>query len=85
MRPEYFLHRHYPSSASRDPVPETIAKWGKKIYTLAADYNYGQITAKWIQHYAKQAGGEVIQTDFFPLDVADFGATIAKIQKPNRT
>jgi urea transport system substrate-binding protein len=61
-------------------VPAAIKKWGPKIYTLAADYNYGQITARWVQKYAADAGGEVIQTDFFPLDVADFGATIAKIQ-----
>jgi urea transport system substrate-binding protein len=53
---------------------------GKKIYTLAADYNYGQITAKWIKKFAMDNGGDVIATDFFPLDVSDFGATIRKIQ-----
>ena len=53
---------------------------GKKVYTLAADYNYGQITARWIQKFVEEAGGEVVATDFFPLDVSDFGATIAKIQ-----
>ncbi len=56
-------------------------KWGKKVYILAADYNYGQITAKWLQHYIAQRGGSVASTDFFPLDVADFGSTIAKIQQ----
>lgn len=70
-----------PAQQAEILVPETVAKWGKKIYTLAADYNYGQITAKWIQHYAQKAGAEVIQTDFFPLDVSDFGSTIAKIQE----
>ena len=53
---------------------------GKKIYTLAADYNYGQITAKWIKKFATDNGGEVVATDFFPLDVSDFGPTIRKIQ-----
>src|SRR5690606_5315017 len=57
-----------------------VKKWGKKLYVLAADYNYGQITARWVQKYAKEAGAEVVQVDFFPLDVADFGSTIAKIQ-----
>ncbi|WP_127596584.1 ABC transporter substrate-binding protein [Nitratireductor alexandrii] len=61
-------------------VPAAIKKWGPKIYILAADYNYGQITARWMQKYAAEAGGEVVRTDFFPLDVADFGSTIAKIQ-----
>ena len=57
-----------------------MKQWGKKVYVLAADYNYGQITAKWVAHYVKQRGGSVLKTDFFPLDVADFGSTIAKIQ-----
>ena len=48
---------------------------------LAADYNYGQITAKWVAHYVKQRGGSIAQTSFFPLDVSDFGSTIAKIQE----
>lgn len=61
-------------------MPAAIKKWGKKIYILAADYNYGQITARWMKKYAEEAGGEIVQTDFFPLDVADFGSTIAKIQ-----
>jgi len=69
-----------------DPIVERAMKqWGKKCYVLAADYNYGQITAKWLAHYVAQRGGTVAKTDFFPLDVADFGSTIAKIQqeKPN--
>ncbi len=61
-------------------MPAAIKKWGKKIYILAADYNYGQITARWMKKYAEEAGGEILQTDFFPLEVSDFGATIAKIQ-----
>lgn len=61
-------------------VPYAMEQWGKKVYTLAADYNYGQIISKWVQKYVQDNGGEVMSTDFFPLDVADFGATIAKIQ-----
>lgn len=70
-----------PAQQAEVLVPYAMEKWGKKIYTLAADYNYGQITAKWIEHYAGKNGGSVVQTDFFPLDVADFGSTIAKIQE----
>jgi urea transport system substrate-binding protein len=62
-------------------VPAAIKKWGKKVYILAADYNYGQITARWMEKYAKDNGGEAVSVDFFPLDVADFGSTIAKIQQ----
>ena len=61
-------------------VPYAMGKSGKMVYILAADYNYGQITAKWIQKYVADNGGETLSVDFFPLDVSDFGSTIAKIQ-----
>src|SRR6185436_18490835 len=32
-------------------VPYGLKKFGKKIYTVAADYNYGQITAKWVKKF----------------------------------
>ena len=61
-------------------VPHVVNKMGKKIYIVAADYIYGQLTAKWVKKYAAELGGEVIATDFFPLDVTEFGPTITKIQ-----
>lgn len=61
-------------------VPYVLKNWGKKIYVLAADYNYGQITSKWVVKYARDGGGKVIAVDFFPLTVADFGPAIQKIQ-----
>ena len=61
-------------------VPYVMQKWGKKLYILAADYNYGQITSKWVTKYTRDGGGEVLAADFFPLDVTNFGPTISKIQ-----
>lgn len=61
-------------------VPEIIKKFGKRIYIVAADYNYGQITSEWVKKYAKQNGGDVIAVEFFPLDVSEFGTSIQKIQ-----
>ena len=72
-----------PAQAVEPIVDHCMKKWGDKVYILAADYNYGQITAKWLQHYIKQRKGTVAAVDFFPLDVADFGSTIAKIQAAN--
>ncbi len=62
-------------------VPYAMQKSGPKVHILAADYNYGQITARWIQKFVEDNGGEVVATDFFPLDVSDFGSTITKIQQ----
>ena len=61
-------------------IPYVMEKWGKKLYIVAADYNYGQITSKWITKYCRDGGGEVLAADFFPLDVTNFGPAIQKIQ-----
>jgi branched-chain amino acid transport system substrate-binding protein len=72
-----------PAQQTEVLVPAAIKRWGKKICVLAADYNYGHITARWIEEYARQNGGEVLSTEFFALDVADFSESIAKIQALN--
>lgn len=61
-------------------VPHAMEKWGKKVYIVAADYNYGQITAQWMQKFVAENGGETLDVEFFPLDVTNFGPTINKIQ-----
>jgi urea transport system substrate-binding protein len=61
-------------------VPYVQKRWGKNVYIVAADYNYGQITSKWITKYVRDGGGQVVGLDFFPLDVTNFGPAISKIQ-----
>ena len=55
-----------PAQAVEPIVEIAMKQWGKKVYVLAADYNYGQITAKWLAHYVKQRGGTVLQDRFLP-------------------
>ncbi len=69
-----------PAQTVEKLVPYTMNKWGKKVYVLAADYNYGQITAQWVRKYVADNGGETVEIEFFPLDVTNFGPTIKKIQ-----
>lgn len=69
-----------PAQNLASAIPESIARFGKKIYVVAADYNYGQIISEWVKKYAKDEGGEVVAVEFFPLDVSEFGPTIQKIQ-----
>lgn len=61
-------------------VPYAMKKWGKKIYVIAADYNYGQITSQWVKKFAQENGGDTVAIEFFPLDVTNFGPTVAKIE-----
>ncbi len=53
---------------------------GSKVYILAADYNYGQISAQWVQEYCDQLGLEVVGTEFSPLGTSQFSSSISKIQ-----
>ena len=64
---------------------EPLLRWaveniGPRVYVVAADYNYGQISADWAETYAPSVGAEILATDFFPLDVSEFGTTLSAIQ-----
>ena len=69
-----------PAQTVEKLVPYAMKKWGKKVYVIAADYNYGQITSQWVKKYVTDNGGEVASIEFFPLDVTNFSSTISKIQ-----
>jgi urea transport system substrate-binding protein len=75
-----FIDGVTPAHNTQILVEYGMKTWGKNVYTLAADYNYGQITSDWVKKYVKDGGGEVLGTEFFPLDATSFGATISKIQ-----
>jgi urea transport system substrate-binding protein len=69
-----------PSQTVSKLISYACKTWGRKGYILAADYNYGQITSDWVKKFAKNEGGEILGTEFFPFDVTNFGSTLAKIQ-----
>ncbi len=75
-----FINGVTPAQQAEVLIPWAMSESGPRVYILAADYNYGQITARWIQKYVGDNGGETVGVDFFPLDVSDFGSTIARIQ-----
>jgi branched-chain amino acid transport system substrate-binding protein len=58
-----------------------VATFGKRVYTIAADYNFGQLTAAWVKKITQQEGGTVVGEEFLPLTVSQFSASIDKIQK----
>ncbi len=51
-------------------------------YVVAANYNYGQISAKWVEHYAKAYGASIVGNTpkFYALSKSDFSSVIPKIQ-----
>jgi branched-chain amino acid transport system substrate-binding protein len=65
-----------------EPLIEYVIKerGAKRGYILAADYNYGHITSKWMQKFIRDNGGEDVAVEFFPLDVTNFAPAISRIQ-----
>ena len=61
-------------------IPWMMEKYGKKVYTLVADYNFGQISAEWVRNIVKENGGEMVGEEFIPLGVSQFSQTIQNIQ-----
>ena len=62
-------------------IPWMVEKFGKKVYVIAADYNFGQISAEWTRKLVKDNGGEIVGQELIPLGVSQFGQTIQNIQK----
>jgi branched-chain amino acid transport system substrate-binding protein len=64
------------------PVMQYMIKnFGPKIYTLAADYNFGQLSAAWTRAMAPLLNAQVIGEEFIPLSVSQFASSIARIQQ----
>lgn len=61
-------------------VDYMVKKFGPRIYTIAADYNFGQLTAAWTSAFAPIVGGEIIGEEFVPLSVSEFSTVIARVQ-----
>ncbi|MAU96582.1 MAG: urea ABC transporter substrate-binding protein [Fulvimarina sp.] len=62
-------------------IPYMMEKYGKNVYTIAADYNFGQISAEWVRDIVKENGGTMAGEEFIPLGVSQFSQTIQNIQK----
>ena len=62
-------------------IPYMVETFGKKVYVVAADYNFGQLSAEWNRMILKDLGGTVVGEEFIPLGVSQFAQTIQNIQK----
>ena len=62
-------------------VQYMVEKFGPNCYTIAADYNFGQLTAAWTRAFIPLVGGKIIGEEFIPLSVSEFSQVIARIQQ----
>lgn len=69
-----------PTQQLRPLVDYMVEEFGGNVYTLAADYNFGQISALWADRYVQDRGGSIVGEEFIPLSVGDFGSTIDRVE-----
>jgi branched-chain amino acid transport system substrate-binding protein len=62
-------------------IPWMVEKYGKKVYIIAADYNFGQISAEWTRKLVTDNAGAVVGQELIPLGVSQFAQTIQNIEK----
>ena len=62
-------------------LPYLVDEYGTDIYTIEADYNFGQLSADWVQVLAEENGANVVGEEFIPLSNSQFGSTINRIQE----
>ena len=61
-------------------IPWMMETYGNNVYTIAADYNFGQISAEWVRNIVAENGGTMVGEEFIPLGVSQFSQTIQNIQ-----
>jgi len=61
-------------------IPWMMETYGSNVYTIAADYNFGQISAEWVRNIVAENGGTMVGEEFIPLGVSQFSQTIQNIQ-----
>ncbi len=62
-------------------IPWMMEEYGPNVYTIAADYNFGQISAEWVRQIVDENGGTMVGEEFIPLGVSQFSQTIQNIQQ----
>jgi urea transport system substrate-binding protein len=77
----FFTTGSTPAQQTAFLIPYALKKFGKTMYIIAADYNYGTNTAAWVKKITTENGGRTVGEDYFPLDVTQFGPLIENIQR----
>jgi Methyl-accepting chemotaxis protein len=61
-------------------LPYLVSEYGPEIFTIAADYNFGHLSADWVDILAAEHGAEVIGREFAPLSQTSFESLVDKIE-----
>ncbi|WP_418749810.1 ABC transporter substrate-binding protein [Frisingicoccus sp.] len=79
---------HYTFCISASPeqniypmIDQLFPIFGSKCYIIAADYNYGVLSAECVKNYIEKKRGVVIGNEYFSSTKTDYASTIDNIKK----
>lgn len=61
-------------------MPYLTKRFGKRVYVIAADYNFGHLTSDWVKAITEASGGSIVGQEFVPLTQNEFSSSIARIK-----
>ena len=61
-------------------IPYLMQHFGKRVYVIAADYNFGHLTSDWVKAITQASGGSIVGQEFVPLTQNEFSSSIARIK-----
>ena len=62
-------------------IPYMMEKYGPRVYDLAADYVWGQLSSLWLKKFVEENGGKIVGTEAIPLNVSEFSSSLTRIQE----
>ncbi|MFC4350360.1 substrate-binding protein [Fodinicurvata halophila] len=79
--PYYVATGQVPNQQIDPMVPWLVENVGKRCYIVGSDYVWPRTSAKYIQEAFERAGGEIIDTEFFPFGIQDLGPVFERINE----
>ena len=61
-------------------LPYLVEEYGDRIFTVAADYNFGHLSADWVEVLAAEQGASVVGREFVPLAQTEFDGLLDRIE-----
>jgi branched-chain amino acid transport system substrate-binding protein len=79
---DFFSNGVVPTQQLAPMLKYAVKKDLKKWFVMAANYNYGQISAQWVKFFAKKYGAQIVggSPKFYALTHSNFSNVIPKIQ-----
>ena len=81
---------HYTFCVSNTPeqnvypmLDQMLSVYGSRCYIIAADYNYGILSAECSRNYIEKKGGSIVGIEYFTPTKKDFTDSIEKIREAN--